>query len=418
MNILFLTHRVPYPPDKGDRIRSYHLVRHLARNHHLHLACLAWSQEEMAAAEHLRGFCRSVEVVRRSAFGSRWRSLTGLLNGKPLTVPYFASSALRRLIRQRCERHSIDLVMVFSSGMAQFAPHLGEARRIIDFADVDSDKWLQYAQHSGFPRSLIYAREGRRLRQYEKAVAARFDSCLVISDAEARLLRSFCPDCRLHVVPNGVDLEYYRPGGTSGGERELLFVGVMDYQANIDGVLHFCKEIFPLIRRQVPGATFTIVGGRPTPAVRRLARLEGVSVEGYVRDVRPYLHRAALCVVPLRIARGVQNKILEAMASGLPVVTTGRALEGIQAQPGRDIVVADGIESFARQTVDLLRDKVRRDRLAGHARALVEDRYRWDRCLRPLDEVVAGTEPVRKPSGACRQRSERGASRAPDGIGD
>jgi sugar transferase (PEP-CTERM/EpsH1 system associated) len=415
MNILFLTHRVPYPPDKGDRIRSYHLIQHLARRHNLHLACLAWSQEEVEAAGALRDVCRSVEVARLSAVRSRWHSLTGLLTGGPLTVPYFASRNLHRSIRRRCEQHPIDLVMAFSSSMAQFVPPLRGVGRIIDFADVDSDKWMQYARHSNLPRSLIYALEGRRLRDYEREVAAHFDCCLVISDAEARLFRSFCPECRLRVVPNGVDLEYFRPQGRPLEGKELLFVGVMDYQANVDGVLHFCKEILPRIRRQVPATTFTIVGGRPAPAVRRLARLEGISVVGYVRDVRPYLRRATACVVPLRIARGVQNKILEAMASGLPVVTTRRALEGIRAQADRDILVAGDVESFARRTADLLRDRALRDRLARNARALVEEHYRWERCLRPLDEAIA--ENARRPSGPWPFPPEAVWSQAPEGKG-
>jgi len=388
MNILFLTHRVPYPPDKGDRIRSYHLIRHLARDHRLHLACQAWSREEAEAAEGLRHLCRSVEVVRRSARWATWRSLTGLVTGRPLTVPYFGSRELQRAVRRRCRHDPIDLVMAFSSGMAQFVPRLPGIPRIIDFADVDSDKWMQYARHAGFPRSLIYTLEGHRLRRYEKEVAGRFDACLVISRAEADLFRSFCPDCPLGVVPNGVDLEYFRPREMSPGSQELVFVGVMDYHANVDGVLYFCREILPLIRRRIPEATFTIVGGRPTPAVRRLSRLEGVSVVGYVRDVRPYVGRAAVCVVPLRIARGVQNKILEAMACGRPVVTTGRALEGIQARPGRDLLVADEARSFADRTVELLQDEKMRERIGRQARALVEDRYRWERCLRSLDEII------------------------------
>ena len=396
MNVLFLAHRVPYPPDKGDRIRSYHLLRHLARDHRLHLACLAWSREEAAAAERLRDLCESVEVIRRTDGRAKWHSLTGLITGRPLTVPYFSSPALRRTVRRRCRRDDIDLVVVFSSGMAQFADRLPEIPRIIDFADVDSDKWMQYARRTSFPRSLIYALEGRRLRRYEKEVAGRFDSCLVISQAEAALLRSFCPDCPLEVVPNGVDLEYFRPLKAIPDSRELVFVGMMDYHANVDGVIYFCREIFPLIRRRVPEATFTIVGGSPTPAVRRLARLEGVSVEGYVRDVRSYLGRAAVCVVPLRIARGVQNKILEAMACGRPVVTTGRALQGIQAQPGRDLVVADDAASFAESTAQLLADEALRTRLGRQARTLVEDRYRWERCLRSLDTVI---ETVRRTAG-------------------
>jgi len=388
MNILFLTHRVPYPPDKGDRIRSYHLIRHLARNHRLHLACLAWSREEAAAADGLRELCASMEVIRRSEGWAKWSSLTGLVTGRPLTVPYFRSRELQRSVRRLCRDRSIDLVLVFSSGMAQFADRLSGIPRIIDFADVDSDKWMQYARRTAFPRSLIYALEGRRLRKYEKAAAERFDSCLVISRAEADLLRSFCPHCSLKVVSNGVDLEYFHPQDPSPDSLELVFVGVMDYHANVDGVLFFCRDILPLIRRRIPGATFTVVGGRPTPSVRRLARLDGVSVAGYVRDVRPYLSRAAVCVVPLRIARGVQNKILEAMACGRPVVTTSRALEGIEARAGRDLLVADEAGSFADLTVELLQDEKLRERIGRQARVLVEDRYRWERCLRPMDEVI------------------------------
>jgi sugar transferase (PEP-CTERM/EpsH1 system associated) len=397
MKILFLTHRVPYPPDKGDKIRSYHLIRHLARRHDIHLACLAWTEQEMQAAGRMKDCCRSVDVARMRLWWSKLKGLTGLISGKPLTVPYFSSPALRRVVRRRCQRESFDLVMIFSSGMAQYASGLETAARIIDFADADSDKWLQYAQHVSFPRSFIYRLEGRRLRKYEGQVAGQFDVCLVISEAEASIFRSHCRGCRLRVVPNGVDVHRYRPEKESRGKYGLVFVGVMDYHANADGVLYFCDHIFPIIHHRVPQVTFTVVGGHPGPAIRRLGRREGIHVEGYVPDVRPYLERAAICVVPLRIARGVQNKILEAMACGLPVVTTSRALEGIEAQVGRDVLVADRPEDFADHTIRLLNNRLERDRLARNGRAMVEEKYQWDKCLQHLDSVL---DDLPKASGA------------------
>jgi sugar transferase (PEP-CTERM/EpsH1 system associated) len=350
----------------------------------------------MESAEALREMCEFVDVVLLPPLRSRIRTLLGLLSRTPLSVWHFRSQGLRRRIDRRAREKAFDAVIAFSSSMAQFIPSHPEMLRIMDFADVDSDKWFQYAKHAGFPRSLVYRLEGKRLQRYERSVLSLADSCTVVSPEEERLLRSRSRGAAIHTVPNGVDLDYFRSDSQpetsqTVDQPRLVFTGMMDYYANVNGVLYFEDQILHRIQKQIPQVKFTIVGGNPAPAVRRLGDREDITVTGYVEDVRPFLRQASVCVVPLRIARGVQNKILEAMAMGLPVVTTTRAAEGIDAQPGEHLVVTDDPAEFAARTVELLLNKDLRTRLSRQARRFVETNYAWSSCLQRLDSIL---EPV------------------------
>jgi sugar transferase (PEP-CTERM/EpsH1 system associated) len=397
MRILYIAHRVPFPPDRGDRIRSYHMIKHLSKLHSVGLVCLASSRGELEQVKALRKFCDSIDVVLMPSLESRARALVGLFSPKPLTLQYFYSRRLKHIIRRHLREGGFDAVLVFSSSMAQFLPPDQRSLKIMDFADVDSDKWFQYAQRTKFPYSKVYRLEGRRLRKYELSVIPLFDYCTVISPEEERLLRSRSGSAVLCTIPNGVDLEYYRAPAMVSDQLTVIFTGVMNYYANVDGVLYFHDQILPRIHQRIPEAKFTVVGGNPTRSIRRLGRNEKVTITGYVRDVRPFLSQAAVCVVPLRIARGMQNKILEAMAMGLPVVTTSRAMEGIDACPGRDLIVADDPGEFAARTVELLMNRQLRLKISRNARNLVESKYRWSNCLQKLD-VILETAP-KKPSG-------------------
>ena len=299
--------------------------------------------------------------------------------------------------------------MVFSSCMAQFLPPDQTGFKIIDFTDVDSDKWLQYAEHVKSPLSIIYRLESKKLKKYEISLAPLYDCCTVISEAEERLFRSYSKRFVLCTVPNGVDLEYFQAKMKVPAEPTLIFMGVMDYYANVDGVLYFHDQILPHIRRVIPKVKFIILGGNPTRAIRRLGRSKNVSITGYVQDVRSFLSQATACVVPLRIARGVQNKVLEAMAIGLPVVATSRAVEGIDAHPGKNIIVADDPMEFAAKTVELLSDDQLQRRISQNARQLVEDKYKWNNCLQKLDlilETIPSRSPAVKASFTPLQNSE------------
>lgn len=388
MKILYIAHRVPYPPDKGDKIRSFHMIKHLSENHCIRLACLASSRQEVGKAEALRAYCDSIDVALMSPLRSKVRSFFHILSPNPLTLSYFDSKKLQALINRRLEEERFDLIFVFSSGMAQFVPRAQGVFKIIDFADVDSDKWFQYSKFVKTPLSHVYRLEGERLKRYEISLAPLYDCCTVISEAEERLFRSYSDRFVLCTIPNGVDVEYFQAKTRVSHQQSLIFMGAMDYYANVDGVLYFTHHILPLIQKAIPQVKFTILGGNPTRAIRKLGKSENVTITGYVPDVRPYLNESNVCVVPLRIARGVQNKILEAMAMGVPVVATDRAKEGINAQPGKHIMVADNPADFAAKTVELLLDHQLQQTISHNARQLVENEYRWRNCLQKLDMIV------------------------------
>ncbi|MCA1979528.1 MAG: TIGR03087 family PEP-CTERM/XrtA system glycosyltransferase, partial [Thiobacillus sp.] len=350
--LLFLAHRIPFPPNKGDKIRSFHLLRHLAKRYAVHLGAFVDDPDDWRHAEALQAHCASIRLVPLHPRRAKLASLAGLVTGEALTLPYYRSAALKTWAAQLARDGTVTRGLAFSSAMAQFMPPL--ARRVLDMVDVDSDKWTQYAPTQRWPLSWIYAREGRRLAAWEARVAESFDATLLVSHDEATLLQARVPHARSRIgaFENGVDAEYFSPEGVypnpyPEGASGIAFTGAMDYWPNIDAVIWFAERIFPAVREAVPGACFAIVGSRPADAVMQLARQPGVVVTGSVPDVRPYLAHAACAVAPLRIARGVQNKVLEAMAMGCPVVATAQAAEGIRAEAGRDYWRAADEAGFA-----------------------------------------------------------------------
>lgn len=388
MRILYLAQRVPYPPDRGDKIITFHHVRHLARSHEVTVVCLAQGDADLDNAAALRSIVSQVHAVRLSPYRARLRACQALLQGQPFTLGYFNEEALRRRVDELVRRNAIDLAMVFCSGMAQFVESAGHLPRILHFADLDSQKWKEYSRQAHFPQRWVYAAESRRLLRYERQLANSFDHCFVCTRSELNDFRRLAGEANVTYLANGVDLAYFQPVASSPPPASLVFTGVMDYPPNVDGVTWFCQEIFPRIRQHVPEATFTICGARPTRAVRDLANLPGVAVTGRVPDVRPYLSAASVAVVPLRICRGIQNKVLEAMAMGLPVVTTPAAYEGIEAEPGTDLLVAQDADAFAMRVCELIGDVGARKRLGRAARTCVQLNYRWDVPLERLDAVL------------------------------
>jgi sugar transferase (PEP-CTERM/EpsH1 system associated) len=305
-----------------------------------------------------------------------------------LTVAYFNEPELHRRVAARMKAHSFDAIVVFSSGMAQFVEVYSNVPRIMQFADLDSLKWQQYAARLRPPKRWVYALEARRLLRYERCLATKFSHSLVCTPRELRDFEQLIPGAAVTCVSNGVDLEFFKPMELPKDPKSLVFTGVMDYYPNVSGVVWFCREVFPLLRQQVPGVTFTICGSRPNAAVQELGRLPGVMVTGRVPDVRPYLARASVGVVPLHVARGIQNKLLEAMSMGLPTVATTAAFDGVEAEQDRHVLVADTALSFADAVVRLLNDGGLRQRLGQAARAWVEANYRWETQLSRLDKVL------------------------------
>jgi len=398
MRILMLAHRLPYPPTTGDRVRAYHVAQALAARHRLTLACPLEGGPEVAAARELQALIPDLEGVTLSPVRRRLSALAALAGDFPLSVRYFTSPALAARVRQRAGAEQFDLIYVSSSSMAQYAP--ASVPLIMDFVDVDSEKFSRYGREARRPMRWVYRVEAGRLRRYERAVAARARLSVFVTAAEAALFRDIAPEAATAVLPNGVDTEYFRPSWyRASGVPTIVFTGALDYFPNVDSVCHFSEAILPLIRRQVPRARFLVVGRRPDRAVLALRRSGQIEVAADVPDVRPYMGQAHVAVVPLRIARGMQNKILEAMAMGLPVVTLPGPAQGIAARAGAEWFVEDGAEAFAARVVRLLEEPAERMRVGRQARRLVEEQYAWRQILPRVEALVASAarvEPERR----------------------
>lgn len=398
-DLLLLVHRLPYPPNKGDKIRSYHLLRQLARHYRVHLGTFIDDTDDWQHVPTVQALCASTHIARLDPLRARLRSLAALPFQRPLSLDYYRDGGLRDWVKATMAQHRIGRIVVFSAAMAQYAEDFPAARRIIDFCDVDSEKWRQYAEKKPWPLRLLYRYEARHLLAYERQIAADCEAALFVSRQEADLFRHLAPEsaARIGQIGNGVDTQYFAPDcGPAGpnaspfppGQRTIVFTGAMDYWPNIDAVGWFARDILPLVRRRHPDAYFHIVGARPSAAVQQLARLDGVGVSGTVPDVRPYVTHAALAVAPLRVARGIQNKVLEAMAMGKTVVLTPQALEGIDARPGSELLLAADAAAFADAVCAALE---RPDPAIGRAaRDCVESGYGWAARLAPLMPLLEG----------------------------
>jgi sugar transferase (PEP-CTERM/EpsH1 system associated) len=411
MRILFLCHRLPYPPKRGGKIRPFNMIRHLSRRHEVTVATLARSAAEWEEGQELKRFCHELHVGRIGPLAGWGRFALYGLTPAPATFGYFHSPALKRTIAGLLDRRAFEAILVHCSSMGPYVADYAACRKVMDFGDADSEKWLEYGSRAPFPLSLAYRLEGRKVRRYERWLGERFDACSVNVSREREVLSAYI-QTPIHVIPNGVDLDYFRPRGGTGGPRpgRLIFTGNMSYKPNVDAVRHFVGEVLPRIRLELPEVELYVVGMDPTPAVRRLADGARVVVTGRVDDVRPYLESATVAVAPLRIARGLQNKVLEAMAMRVPVVASPEAAQGIEAQGDRDLRVADGPQAFARAVLGLLRDPWARERYAAAGRACVERNHNWDRLLSRLEALVVG-EP-RTPQGARALRYPSGGGMA------
>ncbi len=397
--LLFLAHRIPFPPNKGDKIRSFHLLRHLSTRYAIHLGAFVDDPDDWQYQDALKPYCASIKLLPLHPRRAKLASLVGLLTGEALTLPYYRNRKLARWAHGLAASGAVTRGLAFSSAMAQFMP-AGLARRVLDMVDVDSDKWTQYAPTQRWPLSWVYAREGCKLAAWEARMAQDFDATLLVSNAEAALLQQRVPAAqhKIGAFENGVDADYFSPARDypnpyPADVQGVVFTGAMDYWPNIDAVRWFAERIFPAVRAAVPGAQFTIVGSHPAEAVLELARQPGVVVTGGVPDVRPWLAHAACAVAPLRIARGVQNKVLEAMAMARPVVASAQAAEGIRAEAGRDFTLAQGEAEFAHAVVAQLQTLSS----AAPARDCILAHYDWARNLGtidPLFEAASAAAPV------------------------
>jgi sugar transferase (PEP-CTERM/EpsH1 system associated) len=388
-DILYLAHRVPYPPDKGDRIRTYHILRFLAAHANVHLACLADEPVSEDTVAALAGFCKRLAIVPLGG-SSRWgRALGSFLCGQTITAGAFSSPGLRAAVRAWARTTPFQTVLGSASSMAPYLNllELQNTPAVVDVMDVDSQKWFDYAAAKPWPRSWLYRIEGRRLRRLEESLARR-GRVLTVSSPEADLFRSFCPSADIDAITNGVDLSYFQQSTEVAPEQGLVFVGALDYFPNIDAAIWFCREVWPEVQRRRPEARFRLVGRKPAPAVLRLSGIAGVELLGTVADVRPHLARAAVVVIPLRIARGLQNKVLEAMAMGKPVVASPCALAALHTQPGVHLLTASSPEEWIGAISQLLDNEPLRRTLGQAGRQYVEERHDWNVCLAPLLEIL------------------------------
>jgi len=392
-NLLLLVHRIPFPPNKGDKIRSYHLLKHLSQHYRVHLGTFVDDADDWQHVPTVEALCASSRFARLNPLTARVRSLGALLGGRSLSLDYYHDRTMGAWVERTVREHKIDRILIYSSAMAQYAENYPQARRVVDFVDVDSDKWRQYAEKKSWPMSWLYRHEAGALLAYERKVARECDAALFVSAPEAALFRQLAPEsaARIDYFNNGVDTDYFSPERDyptpfGSGERALVFTGAMDYWPNVDAVQWFASEVFPQLLAHTPALRFYIVGARPTPAVQALGQQAGVVVTGTVPDVRPYIAHAELAVAPLRIARGIQNKVLEAMAMARPVVVSSQALEGIEAEAGRELLLAEDAAAFVATIARLLQQPNKA--VGPAARANVQRQYSWPSKLARIEEKL------------------------------
>jgi len=389
MNILYICHRFPFPPKRGGKIRPFNMIRHFAASGHEVTVCsLARSRGEAIEAQGIAPYCAHFEMAQVSNPVQTLRMVARLPTPVPSSFGFFYSPDLARAIGRQLQAKRFDLIFVHCSSVAQYVRHVKGITKILDFGDMDSQKWLEYADYKPFPLSLGYRLEGAKLEREERRLAADFDLCTATTRAEWETLAGYGVDVPTDWFPNGVDAGYFQPDGEGYDADVLSFVGRMDYYPNQECMIEFCNETLPRIRAKRPSARLVIVGADPPPAIRKLGLLPNVTVTGSVPDVRPFVMRSCAMVAPLNIARGTQNKILEAMAMGVPVITSEAGAGGVDAKDPEHFLVARSPEETARLALAVMSDTSERARLSSAGRARVLSHHDWAASMRRLDGIV------------------------------
>ena len=389
MRVLFLTHRLPYAPNRGDRVRAFHLLREMRHWADVDLVSLVHDPEEASHVRDLDSLASSVRVARVWKPVNAVRGAFGLLSSRPLTHTLLHSGALRRSVQAAVRGSRPDVILAFCTGIAPITlePPLDGLPLVVDMVDVDSAKWEALAEASSGLRAWVYRREARTLAHFERDIADHATATILTTDVERQLLRRVAPEARIEVIENGVDAEALRPSAKPSADEVVVFCGVMNYTPNVHGVVWMVREVWPMVRQAHPHARLQIVGSNPTSTVESLADPQtGVEVTGRVPDVRPYLWGAALSVAPLHTARGVQNKVLEAAAAGLPVVVTPAVLKGLPPEVHAACASAETAVEFANLVVRWLAEApdARRARAAS---AKIQS-LSWERRLAPLRWIL------------------------------
>jgi sugar transferase (PEP-CTERM/EpsH1 system associated) len=388
--ILYICHRIPYPPNKGDKIRSFNEIKFLSQKNTIDLITLADEPEDLKYTKDLKKYCNQIKVFPLNKTLAKIKGFITLLSGQSISQGYFYQRKFQNTFNQWIRSEKYHALICFSSPMAEYvfkSPNKLPKTLIMDFCDLDSDKWNQYAGKTKFPLNIIYKKEASKLLTFEKKINKTFNKSLFVSHKEADLFIKHYPNAKnIQIISNGVDYHYFDPEKTSTQHSfpspMLVFSGAMDYYANIDGVIWFATQILPEIKKKSPHIKFYIVGSNPAPAVKALEKDPSIIVTGFVKDIREYYKAADLCIIPLRIARGVQNKVLEAMSMGKAVVTTSSAVQGIHPDVKDVLEIEDDPQKFADKVCDLLNDKTfRKKNLAAASRNFVLQKHNWNKNL-------------------------------------
>lgn len=395
--LLFLAHRIPYPPNKGDKIRSFNILKKLTKTYDIYLGCFIDDIEDHQYVANLSKYCVSVYYLDQNKTYSKLRGLSGFFTGKPITLPYYFDIKMQQWVDQMLQTFNIDKVFVYSSSMAQYCenPKRKSIERIIDFVDIDSDKWRQYAQLKKGIAKWFYNREYRLLADYEDHICQSFNHSFFVSPDEANLFKSRQHEShkiKIHSVLNGVDTNFFDPNITFSEEPlvpttpYICFTGAMDYWANIDAVMWFITNVWPLILSENPRVIFCIVGGNPPAHLLALNKKNNIVVTGRVKDIRPFIAKAQCVVAPLQIARGIQNKVLEAMSLNKPIVVTKMAMEGINANAEYGVDIVDAPECYANCCLSYFSHQQVDTKPTVNSRAWIINNFTWQQTLKSLNQ--------------------------------
>lgn len=393
--LLYLVHRLPYPPNKGDKIASFNLLKFLSTRYTIYLGCFIDDEVDWQYVEELSKYCKDSCIVGLNPKSSKIMSLRGLFTGEPLSLPYYRNQQLQNWVNTTIKQEKIDSVLVFSGVMAQYvSPKLPmNDHSVLDLVDVDSDKWRLYAEDHIWPLSWLYKRESQKLLAYETKMAEIFDATVFVSEEEAKFFKNLVPQVANKVVfrVHGVDSQFFDPSLSYDspypeGTPIIVFAGAMDYWPNIHAATWFAEEIFPLIKQQISNARFYIVGMNPSDDILKLADISNIFVTGSVPDIRPFIACATISVAPLRIARGIQNKVLEAMAMGKPILATQNALNGIHTFGEFSPVIAETVDEMVAGALSLLKEG--NNQKGNMARQCILEHYNWDTNLCRIDDLL------------------------------
>ncbi len=389
MKILYICHRFPYPPKRGGKIRPFNMIKYLSeQGHQVWVASLARSQQEFDECAGITAYCHRYTIGLVNDAIQWARMIMYLLTPTPSSLAFFYSKSLKKQIDDWIKEENFDFIFVHCSSVAQYVDHVEHIPKILDYGDMDSQKWLTYRSFKPFPFSWGYWLEGIKMQFSEKNLARKFDLATCTTKAELATLDSYGTTIKTDWFPNGVDTDFFQPDNTAYEPHSISFIGRMDYFPNQQCMLEFCHETWPLIQEKIPDAKLYIVGADPSKQIRALENINGVIVTGSVKDVRPFILKTAAMVAPLKIARGTQNKILEAMAMGVPVVSSSLAAGGIDAIPGEHFLTADSPSEYASKLINLMESEPFRTKYAVAGRERMLSHHAWHKSMEKMESLI------------------------------